>query len=149
MPMENDLCQEWKSSNSPMQLMERLKVDRSLLPLHLKKERWDASFSLEHLIPAAASGLEKDRCSFCCWHYLRCSGIGNWLLFPSLEPWRTRIFLPHFWKRLSIQSGITVEMWAWSWLHLSGPQAPWCMIAFLVSCQEAQKTCKLLTEKAK
>lgn len=126
--------------------MEQLKFDRSLLPLHLKKGREDASSSFKHLIPAAASVLEKHECSFCFWHCLGCSGIGEQLLFPSLDTQRARISLPLFWKRLSVQIEITMERQAWSWPHLSSSQSPWSMVASLLSCQEAQKACKLLRE---
>lgn len=57
--------------------------------------------------------------------------------------------LSHISGRLSIQSGITMETWVWSQPHLSGSQAPWPMVASLLSCQEAQKACRLLPEEAK
>lgn len=39
-----------------------------------------------------------------------------------------------------------VEMWRWTYPHLSGSQVP---SLSLLSCQEAQKACELLLEKAK
>lgn len=147
--MENVVCQERKAQQWQTHVTDGV-----------IKSWWDP--------PDAASQKRKRGCLFflkapypcccCCWAgegwmlFLQLAlpeVIWNRRLFPSPHPWRTRISLPHFWKRLPVQSGITMEMWAWSWSHLSGSQAPWPMVASLLSCQEAQKACKLLRKPSK